>query len=77
MAPSRPVPRPSARGVTVVLDLPDASSGDLFDVADTLHSLALDLVPGANAHTEVHLGDPGDPGAPGGPAAPAPSGRAP
>lgn len=58
MAPSRPAPRPSARGVTVVLDLPDASAGDLFDVADTLHSLALDLVPGASAHTEVHLGDP-------------------
>lgn len=58
MALSRPVPRPAARGVTVVLDLPDASPGDLFDVADTLHSLALDLVPGASAHTEVHLGVP-------------------
>lgn len=76
MAPSRPVPRPSARGVTVVLDLPDASPGDLFDVADTLHSLALDLVPGASAHTEVHLGD--RDAAPGRlPVLPAPTGGAP
>lgn len=76
MASGHPLPRPSARGVTVVLDLPDASPGDLFDVADTLHSLALDLVPGASAHTEVHLGDPE--AAPGRVrAAPAPTGGAP
>jgi hypothetical protein len=55
------VPEPSApptRGVTVMLDLPDASAADVLAVADTLHSLALDLVPGASARTDVHLTEP-------------------
>ncbi|MDO8106982.1 hypothetical protein Q6348_07195 [Isoptericola sp. b441] len=68
MSRARPadLPRPRAvdpdasaprRGVSVVLELPEASPRELLEVADTLHSLALDLVPGASARTEVRLTD--------------------
>lgn len=53
-----PAPPTPARGVSLVLDLPDASVADLVDVADTLHALALDLAPGARASTAVHLAPP-------------------
>lgn len=46
-------PAPAAR-VTLVLDLPDASLADAVEVAETLHSLALDLAPRAEARTDVH-----------------------
>lgn len=45
------------RGVTVHVDVPGGSgfpdTAELMALAETLHSLALDLLPGAAAHTEV------------------------
>jgi hypothetical protein len=56
----RVAPRsPTARGVAVFLDVPagDGSLGDteLLGLAETLHELARELVPGATTHTEVTL----------------------
>jgi hypothetical protein len=56
-------PAPPTRGVTVVLDLPDASVTDVLELADTLLSLARDLAPDADARTEVHLAGPTPTGA--------------
>ncbi len=58
MADPSPSPVPHTRGVTVALDLPDLPTADLVELAGTLHALAQDLVPGATAHTEVHLAAP-------------------
>lgn len=56
----RVAPRsPTARGVAVFLDVPagDGYLGDteLLGLAETLHELARELVPGATTHTEVTL----------------------
>jgi hypothetical protein len=56
----RVAPRsPTARGVAVFLDVP-AGDGypdatELLALAETLHELARELVPGATTHTEVTL----------------------
>lgn len=50
------------RGVTVYLDVPEGSGfpddAELFGLADVLHELAQDLVPGASARTDVTMDGP-------------------
>lgn len=57
VAPAHPVPGTARRGLSVVLEVPSDGPGtaELLSLAGTLHELALDLVPGATARTEVHL----------------------
>lgn len=54
-----------ARGVVVSLEVPSGAgfpdSPELVDLADALHELARDLVPGATARTEVTLTAPPSP----------------
>ncbi|HWS58449.1 MAG TPA: hypothetical protein VN257_07920 [Actinotalea sp.] len=49
---------PVRRGLSVVLDVPadGPDTAELFGLADILHELALDLVPGSTARTSVTLG---------------------
>lgn len=57
--PRRPGNAVGHRGVVVYLDVPSGSgfpdTTELVDLADTLHELAQDLVPGATTRTEVTL----------------------
>lgn len=57
VAPAHPEPGTVRRGLSVVLEVPTDGPGtaELLSLAGTLHELALDLVPGATARTEVHL----------------------
>lgn len=58
--PDRHRIQPTARSIAVFLDVAEAARGvdapELFGLADALHDLARELVPGARAHTE----SPGD-----------------
>lgn len=60
--PPRPGNTVGHRGVVVYLDVPSGSgypdTTELVDLADTLHELAQDLVPGATTRTEVTLTTP-------------------
>lgn len=57
VAPPHPEPGTGPRGLSVVLEVPADGPGtaELLHLAGALHELALDLVPGATARTEVHL----------------------
>jgi DNA-binding winged helix-turn-helix (wHTH) protein len=54
--------RPTARSIAVFLDVPSSAGAvdarELFGLADALHDLARELIPGASAHTEVRLAEP-------------------